>query len=210
MSLPKWVSSPTVIQSAKSAQTPHHRNWRFKRLMPNCLQLFSLENDWRIYPQRHKSICVKWSKNIAGYEFRSGIEKQLNSNLTDNKTKIHLTLSEEDSTTADLLLLYKVLHMLGCMEWRIPSLFKSSNFFSHKLSHLTTVFSPIICTFFYCYQLDMIVCLCFFILSPPAKWHYCDVKMHAVHFWGQERGSPDGRECLTRLWLKRKEGRGET
>ena len=27
--------------------------------------------------------------------------------------------------------------------------------------------------------------LLFLFLSPPAKWHWRDVAMHAVHFWGQ-------------------------
>ena len=35
----------------------------------------------------------------------------------------------------------------------------------------------------------------FLIFSPPAKLHYCDVIMYAVHFWGQGRGSPVRREC---------------
>ena len=28
----------------------------------------------------------------------------------------------------------------------------------------------------------------FLLHSPPAKWLNCDVTMHAVHFWGRERG----------------------
>ena len=45
--------------------------------------------------------------------------------------------------------------------------------------------------------------LWFLLISPPAKWLSSDVTMHAVHFWGRERGLPVGREYL---WLKKKVG----
>ena len=48
----------------------------------------------------------------------------------------------------------------------------------------------------------------FLLLSPPAKGLSSDVIMHAVPFWGQERGLPVGRECPT-CDQKRKEARGK-
>ena len=42
----------------------------------------------------------------------------------------------------------------------------------------------------------------FLLLSPSAKWLQLDVTMHAVHFWGQGRGLPAGRESY--LWLKKR------
>ena len=47
-----------------------------------------------------------------------------------------------------------------------------------------------------------------FINKPPAKCLSSDVSMHAVHFWGQERGLSVGRECPT-CDEERKEERGE-
>ena len=49
-----------------------------------------------------------------------------------------------------------------------------------------------------------VVYLCFFITQPPTKWHYCDVIMHALHFWGQGRGLLVG--WVSYLWLKKKGG----
>ena len=44
--------------------------------------------------------------------------------------------------------------------------------------------------------------------GSPAKWPSTDVTMHAIHFWGQERGLPVGRECPY-LWLKKRECKRE-
>ena len=44
--------------------------------------------------------------------------------------------------------------------------------------------------------------LMLFYYLAPTEWHYRDVIIHAVHFWGQERGLPVGQECPTCDWIK--------
>ena len=52
--------------------------------------------------------------------------------------------------------------------------------------------------------------LLFLLLSPPTKWHCCDVTMHAVQFWGQG-SSYLSDQRVPYLWLKKKRReRGKT